>query len=280
MTVKSPMVSVIIPSYNSGNYISATLESVLKQSYQEFEIIIVDDGSTDNTLEVVKKIAITENRIKVFTIQHSGRPSVPRNYGVKNASGNFIAFLDSDDLWTKHKLKYQVTYLLNHPGEAFVYSMCFTFGDVNFFSENYELLPLPFHAAKDNKDLINIGNTIPLSSVLVRKKVLDDVGGFDEDPELNLEDFDLWLRLSKKNSFHFIPRIHVYYRIHPLQFSADWKTRENRLRFLARKRNLELPKYRNYRRKGFALLLIRNTIHFLFYILYKIIGYIDYGDNL
>lgn len=281
MTENLPLVSVVIATYNSAEFIEETIHSVLSQSYSRFEIIVVDDGSTDDTADVVMRLSSLDNRIKFYQISHSGRPSVPRNYGAHKAEGNLIAFLDSDDLWTKHKLKYQVNYLMNHPDLSFVYSMCFSFDEVNFFSEYYELLPLPFRAARNNNDLKKIGNTIPLSSVLIRKPAFDSVGGFDEDPEFKaVEDYDLWLRLSEKYSFGFIPRIHFYYRIHGAQSSADWETREKRLQLLAQKRNIKLPRYKNIRRKGIILLLIRNVVHFEFYLLYRITGYIENGDKL
>ncbi len=275
------MVSVIIPCYNSGEFIESTLESVLNQSYDNFEIIAVDDGSSDDTYKVLQISAINDKRIKPYRIDHSGRPSVPRNFGVSRASGSLVAFLDSDDLWTKHKLSFQIPYLLKHSEISFVYSMCFAFGEVNFFSEHYELLPLPFRAAKNAGGLKVIGNTIPLSSVLIRKDAFNDAGGFDEDPEFKaVEDYDLWLRLSEKHRFHFIPRIHVYYRIHASQSSADWETREKRLQLLADKRSLKLPRYKNIRRKGLLLLLVRNTIHLKLYLLYKLTGWLENGDRL
>lgn len=278
---KLPLVSVIIASYNSGKFIAETLRTVLRQSYRKIEIIVVNDGSTDNTEEIVLRIAALDSRIKYYHIKHSGRPSVPRNYAVKKASGSLFAFLDADDLWTKHKIKSQVDYLLNNSGISFVYSMCFTFGDVNFFSEYYELLPLPFRAVEDKEGLRTTGNTIPLSSVMVRREAFYEVNGFDEDPDFKaVEDYDLWLRLSEKFEFHFIPRIQVYYRIHISQSSADWNTREKRMKLLAEKRNIDLPEYKNIRRKGWFLLLLRNTIHLKFYLLYKLIGYIENRDGI
>ena len=176
-----PFVSVVIACYNAENFIAETIESILNQSYQNFEIIIVDDGSTDNSAEVIESLLKNDDRIKLYSIEHSGRASVPRNFGVKKSSGDLIAFLDADDLWTKHKLKYQLNTFKEHPNTGFVYSMCFTFGEVNFFSEHYELLPLPFRASKKYSDLKSNGNSIPLSSVLIKKEVFESVGGFDED---------------------------------------------------------------------------------------------------
>jgi GT2 family glycosyltransferase len=169
----------------------------------------------------------------------------------------------------------------NNPDISFVYSMSFTFGDVNFFSEYYELFPLPFRTAQSREELIKIGNTIPVSSVLIRKEALELAGGFDESEELKVvEDYDLWLRLSEKVKFHFIPRVHLYYRIHPYQSSSGWEKRAERLQFLANKQNIKLPEYKYYRRKGLSILLIRNSVHLVFYLFYKITGYLENRDRL
>lgn len=275
-----PLVSVIVPCYNSGRYIKDTLASVLNQSYGNIEIIAVDDESSDDTFKILEDAAQNDQRIKPYQIAHSGRPSVPRNFGISKATGSLIAFLDSDDIWVRNKLQQQTAYLLKHTETAFVYSMSFTFGDVNFFSEHYELLPLPFRAAKNASDLREIGNTITLSSVLVRKEALDETGYFDEDPDLKaVEDYDLWLRLSGKFKFYFMPVIQVYYRIHGTQSSAGWEVREKRLQLLSAKRNIKLPVYKNLRRKGKLLLLIRNTIHFMFYRLYRLYGWFEGGGR-
>ncbi len=275
-----PLVSVIIPCYNSEKFISDTIRSVLNQSYHNFEIILIDDGSTDKTIKLIQGFAENDSRIKLFTTEHSGRPSVPRNFGVKKSRGEYLAFLDSDDLWTKEKLKYQLEVLVNNPQVSLVYSMCFTFGKASFFSQMSELLPLPLRAARNREDFIKIGNTIPLSSVMVRKQAFEDAGGFDEDPNDKLEDYGLWLEISKTNNFRFIPRIHVYYRIHENQFSADWESKEKSLKYLAQKKNLSLNIYKYYRRKGLLFLLVRNSIHYLTYITYKLIGYFENKDRL
>ncbi|HMN17959.1 MAG TPA: glycosyltransferase family A protein [Ignavibacteriaceae bacterium] len=275
-----PLVSVIIPGYNCEKFIEQTINSVLNQTYQNFEIIFVDDGSTDKTIKLVEKLAQDDTRIKIFALQHAGRPSVPRNFGVEKSSGEFIAFLDADDLWTKEKLKYQLNYLLNNTQISLVYSMCFSFGKVNFFSQMFELLPLPFRAAQSREELIRIGNTIPLSSVLIRKRAFEEAGRFDEDPNDKLEDYGLWLEVSKANSIHFIPRVHVYYRIHENQFSSDWESKEKSLKYLAEKKDIELRSYKYYRRKGLIFLLVRNTLHYLMYVAYKFIGYFENKDRL
>jgi len=268
-----PLVSVIIPAFNSEKYIEQTITSALNQTYKNLEIIVVDDGSTDRTLEIVKQLSEKDNRIKYFSIPPAGRPSVPRNFGIQKANGEFIAFLDSDDLWHKRKIANQLKRLIESPSAAFIYSMSITFGAVSLFSAQYELLPLPFRAAKNRNDLLKIGNTIPLSSVIVRKDNLLDVNGFDEDPLLQIEDYDLWIRLSEINDFVFLPALFVKYRIHSTQFSVDWETHKKRLNYLSKKRMITLPEYKKIRQKGIILSFIRNVIHFKLYIVYTLITF-------
>jgi glycosyltransferase involved in cell wall biosynthesis len=273
--IPEPLVSVIMPAYNTSGYIKEAAYSVLNQSYRNIELIIVDDGSTDHTLKVANHIAVKDSRVKVFSIPPAGRPSIPRNYGIKQSSGELIAFIDSDDLWLPGKLKSQVKTFLKHKDISFVYSTSFSFGEVNIFSPEYEVLPLPVRAAHKREDLIKIGNTIPLSSVLASAEKIGQLNGFDEDPELKVEDYDMWLRLSELAPFYYIPRLHVLYRIRKGQFSADWEAKKERLEYLSHKRNLPLPQYKAYRRKGGLLLLIRNFVHFKVYWGLRILGFFD-----
>lgn len=268
-----PLVSVIIPAFNSEKYIAEAINSALCQTYKNTELIIVDNGSTDRTLEIVKKISLNDNRVKYYSIPPAGRPSVPRNYGIQKSNGEFIAFLDSDDLWHKRKTELQLKRIIASPSSAFIYSMSITFGDVTPFSKKYELLPLPFRAAKNKNDLLEIGNTVPLSSVIVRKDKLVEQKGFDEDPLLHVEDYDLWIRLAGKNKFIFLPAVLVKYRIHSNQFSVDWETQKKRLEYLSQKKVLALPEYKKYRDKGFLFSFIRNSIHFKLWIIYSLVTF-------
>jgi len=260
----NPLISIVIPAYNSEKYIGETIDSVLNQTYENFELLIVDDESNDKTPEIIKQYK--DSRIKYYRIPHSGRPSVPRNFGIQKADGELIAFLDSDDLWTKNKLENQIIHLEKNSEAAFVYSMSVTFG-TSIFSQNYEVLPLLHKAVLSRDDLLKKGNSITCSSVLIRKEMIEAVNGFDEDPELKaIEDYDLWLRLSKDFKFCFIPKIHVYYRVHSTQTSGDWEIKRQRINYLAKKRNLNLPNYNYYRNKGFVFLILRSFVHFLTYL--------------
>jgi len=271
-----PLVSVVIPTFNSENFIKETIYSVLNQTYQNFEIVIVDDESTDNTVSILQNLSDKDKRITYYQIPHSGRPSVPRNYGVEKSNGEYIAFLDSDDIWVKNKLEKQLSEFEKHPDYILVYSMSVTFGDVNIFSPYYEVLPLLHKASKNKNDLLKIGNTITCSSVLLKKETLQKVKGFDEDIKLKaVEDYDLWIRLSELGPFGFVPGIQTYYRVHGKQSSADWQTKQNRVNYLSEKRGWDLPRYKYTRNKGFLFLLIRNFIHFVNFLFVKFLSLFD-----
>jgi glycosyltransferase involved in cell wall biosynthesis len=276
----NPLISIIIPTYNVEKYIKETLNSVINQSYNNFEVLVIDDSSTDSTAEEIKRIAKSDGRISYYKIEHAGRPSVPRNYGISKSSGEYVAFLDADDIWTRDKLKDQIRFLQKYPNLIFVYSMSVTFGNVNVFSPYYEVLPLLNKAATTNGELILKGNSITCSSVMVRKEYLQKTGGYDEDPNLKaVEDYDLWLRLSELGAFGFIPKIHVNYRIHGKQSSSDWETKQKRLEYLSKKRGINLPKYKYYRNKGLIIRFVRNLLHFSTYLWIRFLSFIDSNKN-
>lgn len=106
-----PLVSIITPSYNSKEFIGETIESVLNQTYKNWEMLIVDDYSTDNSFEIIKKYTQKDSRIKYFKNKKNRGPAISRNIGIEIAKGKYIAFLDSDDFWDKEKLKYQIEFM-------------------------------------------------------------------------------------------------------------------------------------------------------------------------
>lgn len=262
-----PLVSVVITTFNCESFIKQTLNSVINQTYKNLEIIVVDDSSTDRTREIVENILLRDKRISFHIIEHAGRPSVPRNYGISKTSGEFIAFLDGDDVWVENKIELQLVKLIECAGSVLIYSMSITFGDVNIFSPFFEVLPLLNRRALTREELIKNGNCIPTSTVIVRSEKIKSVGGFDEDPQLKVEDYDLWIRLGNLGTFCFLPRIQTYYRVHKNQFSGNWEVKQNNIRYLAEKNNYEIPTYKYYRNKGFFLLMLRNSYHVLNYLI-------------
>ncbi len=182
-----PKVSIIIPTYNDERYIKRALESILFQSFLDFEIIIIDDGSTDNTKEVLKSY-IKDGVIK-YIFQNNSGITIARNKGIKIAKGDYIAFLDSDDEWIdKDKIKKQIEFLDNNLAYVLVGT-----GVINIDKNGKEISRyfMPETDLKIRQKLLRI-NCFICSSVVLRKEALGRVGL----SESLLEDYDLWLRLG------------------------------------------------------------------------------------
>ena len=184
-----PKVSIIIPTYNQSQYLEEAMESVLNQTYQNIEIIIVDDGSTDNTSEVVKSF---DNKI-IYIPQKNKGASSARNAGIKKAQGQYVAFLDSDDMWIKNKLEKQIKFIQNNPEIGLLGTGCYQMVDIN------KMIYKKIFPAKNEilqKDLIKY-NPFIQSSVIIRKDIFNDIGLYDEKFKES-EDYDLWLRIAQK----------------------------------------------------------------------------------
>lgn len=203
-----PKVSVIIPTYNRAQLLPVAIGSVLNQTFQDFEIIVADGGSTDNTKEVVIGFG---PKVKYFNEKHTGLPASGRNMGLRNASGDYIAFLDSDDRWLPEKLEKQVRYIQSHPRYSIVYSNVWTIDN----SGKKKHLFLKSKLLKEGnifRDLIKI-NFVPILTVLMRKEVFQKIGFFREDPSV-LEDYEYWLRAALHFEFGFINEPLAMYRDH------------------------------------------------------------------
>ena len=191
--MSKPLVSVIIPTFNRGYCLEESIRSVLQQSFADFELIVVDDGSTDNTSELVARFPA----VKLIRLEKNRGVSFARNRGMVEAQGDCIAFLDSDDLWEKDKLASQVKWI--ERGFHAVYT------DEIWIRNRVRVNPMNKHR-KYSGDIFRY--CLPLcivspSSVLLRAEVLREVGGFDESMPV-CEDYDLWLRIAKHYPFHFI----------------------------------------------------------------------------
>jgi len=202
-----PKVSIILPTYNRADLILAAIQSILDQTFTNFEIIIIDDCSTDNTSKVISSIA--DPRIKyIYLSKHKGA-AFARNEGIKVAFGDFIAFADSDDIWLKEKLEKQVDVLLNAPDDlGLVYSSVW-----KIKSKRKIIFPDKSLGMKRSGDIhknLLFGNFITIH-VLLRRQCLQKVGFFDEQLS-RLQDWDLWLRLSKRYKIFYInqPLVCVY----------------------------------------------------------------------
>ena len=201
-----PKISVIIPVYNGDSTIRETIQSVLNQTESDFELIVINDGSRDTTLDIIA--SIQDPRLKVFSYPNAG-PSASRNRGFSHTRSEFIAFLDADDLWTPDKLELQLTALLKNPQAAVAYSWTDHIDECGQF-----ISPGPHVTLSgDVYARLLLGNFLSNgSNVLIRRQALTEVGGFDE-LLTHGEDWDMWLRLAARYHFVAVPYAQILYRI-------------------------------------------------------------------
>lgn len=191
MRKMQPKVSVIIPTYNRAQFIGAAIESVIEQSFQDFEIIVVDDGSTDNTEQLVGMMI--DPRLHYIRQENRGRSNA-RNRALKLAKGKYIAFLDSDDLYLPNKLELQLNYMEQNPHVFMIYTSAFCIDeDENLLTDKYEASVSGWIY---KKIAFFTPVTITLPTVMLRREVFDKVGNFDEKMQ-RFEDTDMWRRISK-----------------------------------------------------------------------------------
>ncbi|NES87629.1 MAG: glycosyltransferase [Moorea sp. SIO2B7] len=223
-----PLISVIIPVYNGEKTIRQTIEYVLKQSFADWELIVINDGSQDSTLEIVS--SIKDLRLKVFSYPNAGL-AASRNRGIVKASGEYISFLDADDLWTQDKLESQLKALQENPQAAVAYSWINCIDEFGQFLRrgNHVIFNGDVYAQLLLTDFIENG-----SNLLIRKQVFDEVGNFDE--LLNaVEDWDMWLRLAARYHFVCVPSPQIFYRISPNSMSTNvWKLETSCLQVIER----------------------------------------------
>ena len=200
MTTK-PYVSVVIPTFNHAKFLKKALDSVVAQGFQNWEAVVVNNFSTDNTIEVVNSFA--DPRIKLFNFSNNGVIAASRNHGLKEAAGDFIAFLDSDDVWYPNKLQKCV-----EQASAGYQFICHGELWINSDLTQRTVMYGPASNATYNR-LLYKGNCISTSTTFIAKSLLGSVQGFDENPEIiTTEDYDLWLRLAAKNPrTSFIPEV-------------------------------------------------------------------------
>jgi glycosyltransferase involved in cell wall biosynthesis len=181
-------ISVIIPAYNQGQYLAAAIQSVLSQTYQHFEIIVVDDGSTDDTRQVVDEFP--DKRIRYLYQQNQGL-SAARNTGIRHAMGEYLSLLDSDDLFLPTKLEVLLKRLEQDPALGMVAGQAIPFDENGLMLEKIYSIPLP----EDGAQLL-LSNPLHVGSVLVRRSAQEAVGYFDESLR-SCEDWDMWLRMVR-----------------------------------------------------------------------------------
>lgn len=211
--------SVIIPAYNSAKFLAESIRSVLDQTFQDFELIVVDDGSTDNTHEIVSDFA--SPKIKYLYQKNQGPPTA-RNAGIRASAGRYIAFLDADDLWLPAKLEYQLKAFRESPRTGVVFcDMHLWISEKSaIFGRPYLqrcVRPLPRGRVLDELLIRFFGHP---STLLVRKEVFDRIGLFDEKLRY-CDDYDMLFRLATQFEFEVVPTPLVKYRLHTRQISRN-----------------------------------------------------------
>ena len=249
MQGKPPCVSVIVTTYKRAKLLAETLDSILVQSFTDFELIIVDNMSEDGTGEYVT--GIDDPRVRYFRNANHGVIAVNRNFGIQQALGKYVAFCDDDDLWLADKLKQQVKLLEQHADVALCYAQAESFmGDKTL-------------AARMNRREVRAnhffqllrGNFFPNSSVLIRRDVFEELGMLTEDASLR-EDYEMWLRIAVRHRLMGVEASLIRYRVHPTNVAGN-RTAET-LRAIRTVRSvtnkLDIPPYLVWPNIGFQFL--------------------------
>jgi len=216
MNPENPLVSVIMPTYNRENYLRLAIDSVLSQTYSCLELHIIDDGSTDGTRALVG--SYTDERIK-YVYQENRGQSVARNHGIKNARGELICFLDSDNLWKLDKLEKQVSQMAADPECDILY------GENEIIDESGQVRvagnPVPRYSGNVMPQLLQ-NNFINFNTVMIRSRCFQEMGGLNENTRAG-EDYELFLKFSTRYQFRYIPDILASYRIMDNRISSDYE---------------------------------------------------------
>lgn len=202
MLKKEELVSVIIPCYNSEKHMEMTLQFALAQTHKNLEIIIIDDGSTDNSVSIVESYVQKDKRVHIICLKkNNGRPSVPRNIGISRSKGEYIAFLDADDLWHPRKIELQIQYMKAR-------NCSFSSTNMINFKDEKELISA---INRVNADIIEIEkidhdkllrkNIIPNSSVLVKRKLFEKLRIIEDPAYTAVEDYWTWLMIHQQIDF-------------------------------------------------------------------------------
>lgn len=228
--MNKPLISVITPTYNHEKYIGQCIESVLQQTYPNWELVIIDDGSIDKTQDIINKYR--DNRIIYLKQDNKGIWNLAENYNkaLRASNGEWIAILEGDDLWPCDRLEKQVKLLVNTGDENFnlIYGRAKIIndngnvtGEIRGTPRNTEIL-LNRPVGKALKRLL-VSNYIRAVTVLIKRKALEEIGGFIQPVGFPAVDFSTWVHLAVRGEFRFIDDILGYWRIHASQSSANMR---------------------------------------------------------
>ena len=226
-----PKITIITPTYNSSKFIKRTIDSVLAQTYTDWEFLLIDDHSTDNTVEIISEYAKKDPRIKILsTPKNSGGPALPKNIGIENAIGEYVAFLDHDDQWLAEKLEKQLKVFTESKNEKLGLVACY----INVANNEGKIL----YRHKENYRGSVIGNLargnfiVTSSCVITKSEVYKKCGLFDVRFKTS-DDWDMWLRIAEISyDFDFVPEFLINYIIHGGNAYLENKNRNDEKEFL------------------------------------------------
>ncbi|MDJ0842745.1 glycosyltransferase family 2 protein [Crocosphaera sp.] len=233
-------VSIVIPAYNAMKYLPETLDNLLQQTYKDFEVIIVNDGSTDNIKDWLT--TISDDRVRLISQENKGLAGA-RNTGIEKAKGDYIAFLDADDLWEPTKIEKQVKVLDNNPGVGLVYTGVAIIDSNGIPTGRIFQEEVEGYIWKEltQKNFVGCG-----SVAVVKKECFEKVGNFDKNLGSFVEDWDMWLRIAVVYPFKVIKEPLVYYRQHPNSASKKWDAMEKSFEIVIEKAFKTAPKELQY----------------------------------
>ena len=234
--MKDILFSIIVPVYNSAEYIADTIQSVWVQTYTRWELLMIDDGSSDHSLEVLKEWAKKDKRIRI--LQHPGGVnkgvSATRNVGIKHANGQWVAFLDADDIWYPKKLEIQHDIIVKNQELVFIYALADVIDENSqkivsknqayAFNSKYSVYGagIPGLMRHPFKYAVSKAFEAPTSSVVAKANIIQQIGGFEEDMSYS-EDGLLWYRILERGDLFFYGKPLLAYRVHSSQWNAKTK---------------------------------------------------------
>ena len=254
-------VSVIMPTYNHAKFIGKAIDSVLNQTYQNLELIVIDNYSEDDTEKIVA--SYKDNRIIYLKFRNNGIIATSRNHGIKHSHGDYIAFLDSDDLWHKQKLEKQLPHF-GTPEIIGVASNAILVSETPYYRKDNLARSKRGYADYKYRDILN-RNRIMTSSLIVRRDTLDRTGLFDEDKVFSfIEDWELWLRMARHGSFRVLENPLLTYLVSRKRGYQTSIISKNCLKILKKQVNLGYVKYDDIieSRALIYLAIARNLLEF------------------
>ena len=218
-----PLVSIVLPTFGRLHYLRLTVDCIRRQSFEDWELLVADDGSDADTREYLRALA-TESRVKVIWLEHTGVPAIARNAALREARGKYVAFLDSDDLWKPQKLARQIQTLQARPECQWSYtgfSQIDASGQILLNAPHGRWVPCEGWIFES----LLVGPFLPIRtpSVLAKRELIARCGGFDEAIRSG-EDYDLWLRLALESQVAVVDEPLVEVRRHEENYSHDWET--------------------------------------------------------